>query len=55
MLPGETHTIVIVPGLRGHVEDHWQLGTPDELAASSPSTVTVADRGDAPPARRNVR
>jgi predicted alpha/beta hydrolase family esterase len=24
MMPRETHTVVLVPGLRGHVEDHWQ-------------------------------
>ncbi|SDD23939.1 RBBP9/YdeN family alpha/beta hydrolase [Rhodococcus tukisamuensis] len=35
-------TIVIVPGLRGHVEDHWQT----ILAAGIPGTRTVAPSND---------
>jgi predicted alpha/beta hydrolase family esterase len=31
------HTTVIVPGLRGHVEDHWQT----RLAATMPGAVVV--------------
>jgi predicted alpha/beta hydrolase family esterase len=31
------HTIVIVPGLRGHVEDHWQT----RLAATMPGALVV--------------
>jgi uncharacterized protein len=37
MMPWEPHTIVIVPGLRGHVEDHWQT----RLAAKLPNAVVV--------------
>jgi predicted alpha/beta hydrolase family esterase len=37
MLLGEAHTTVIVPGLRGHVDDHWQT----RLAAKLPNTVVV--------------
>ncbi len=33
----EPHTLVIVPGLRGHVEDHWQT----RLAAKLPDVVVV--------------
>ena len=33
----ESHTTVIVPGLRGHVEDHWQT----RLAAKLPNAVVV--------------
>ena len=39
MMPRETHTIVIVPGLRGHVEDHWQT----LLAAKLPNAVIARD------------
>jgi uncharacterized protein len=34
-------TVVLVPGLRGHVEDHWQT----RLAASLPGTRTVPPLG----------
>ena len=34
-------TVVLVPGLRGHVEDHWQT----RLAASLPNTRTVTPLG----------
>jgi predicted alpha/beta hydrolase family esterase len=37
MIPREPHTTVIVPGLRGHVEDHWQT----RLAARLPGAVVV--------------
>jgi len=37
MLLRETGTIVIVPGLRGHVEDHWQT----RLAAKLPPNARV--------------
>jgi predicted alpha/beta hydrolase family esterase len=37
MMIREPHTIVIVPGLRGHVEDHWQT----LLAAKLPNAVVV--------------
>ena len=38
MMPREPHTTtVIVPGLRGHVEDHWQT----RLAAKLPNAVVV--------------
>ena len=38
----ETHqTLVIVPGLRGHVEDHWQT----RLAAKPPDAVVVPSFG----------
>ena len=36
-MPRETHPIVIVPGLRGHVEDHWQT----KLAAKLPHALLV--------------
>jgi predicted alpha/beta hydrolase family esterase len=41
MMPGEAHTIVIVPGLRGHVEDHWQT----KLAARLPGARVVPSFG----------
>ncbi|HEV7187588.1 MAG TPA: alpha/beta fold hydrolase, partial [Blastococcus sp.] len=34
-------TVVLVPGLRGHVEDHWQT----RLAATLPNARTVAPLG----------
>jgi predicted alpha/beta hydrolase family esterase len=34
-------TVVLVPGLRGHVEDHWQT----RLAATLPNTRTVSPLG----------
>jgi len=34
-------TVVVVPGLRGHVEDHWQT----RLAASLPGARTVPPLG----------
>jgi predicted alpha/beta hydrolase family esterase len=34
-------TVVLVPGLRGHVEDHWQT----RLAASLPGARTVPPLG----------
>jgi uncharacterized protein len=39
-------TVVLVPGLRGHVEDHWQT----HLAASLPGTRTVPPLGRTNPA-----
>ena len=39
----ETHPLVIVPGLRGHVEDHWQT----RLAAKLPHAVVVPSFGRA--------
>ena len=39
----ETHPVVIVPGLRGHVEDHWQT----RLAAKLPHAVVVPSFGRA--------
>jgi predicted alpha/beta hydrolase family esterase len=33
MMLREPHTIVIVPGLRGHVEDHWQTRLASRLPA----------------------
>ena len=41
MMPRETNTTVIVPGLRGHVEDHWQT----LLAAKLPNAVIVPSFG----------
>ena len=41
MMPWEPHTTVIVPGLRGHVEDHWQT----RLAARLPNAVVVPSFG----------
>ena len=41
MMLRETHTIVIVPGLRGHVEDHWQT----LLANKLPNAVIVPSFG----------
>ncbi|WP_353507574.1 alpha/beta fold hydrolase [Intrasporangium sp.] len=41
MMFREPHTIVIVPGLRGHVEDHWQT----LLAAKLPNAVVVPSFG----------
>ncbi len=43
MMSREPHTIVIVPGLRGHVEDHWQT----LLAAKLPNAVVVPSFGRA--------
>jgi len=40
-MPREPHTIVIVPGLRGHVENHWQT----LLAAKLPNAVIVPSFG----------
>ena len=37
------HPLVVVPGLRGHVEDHWQT----RLAAKLPNAVVVASLGRA--------
>jgi len=37
MVLRESHTTVIVPGLRGHVDDHWQT----RLAARLPGAVVV--------------
>lgn len=37
MILREPHTTVIVPGLRGHVEDHWQT----RLAARLPDAIVV--------------
>ena len=34
-------TVVLVPGLRGHVEDHWQT----RLAATLPGSRTVPPLG----------
>ena len=39
-------TVVLVPGLRGHVEDHWQT----HLAASLPGARTVPPLGRTNPA-----
>jgi hypothetical protein len=41
-------TVVLVPGLRGHVEDHWQT----RLAASPPGARTVPPLGGPTPACR---
>jgi predicted alpha/beta hydrolase family esterase len=41
-------TVVLVPGLRGHVEDHWQT----RLAASIPGAHTVTPLGRTNPALR---
>ena len=41
MLRDTHHTLVIVPGLRGHVEDHWQT----RLAAKAPDVVVVPSFG----------
>jgi uncharacterized protein len=41
MLRDTHHPIVIVPGLRGHVEDHWQT----RLAAKLPDAVVVPSFG----------
>ena len=41
MMPRESHTIVVVPGLRGHVEDHWQT----RLAATLPNARVVQSFG----------
>jgi predicted alpha/beta hydrolase family esterase len=41
MMPQEPHTTVIVPGLRGPVEDHWQT----LLAAKLPNAVVVPSFG----------
>ena len=41
-------TVVLVPGLRGHVEDHWQT----RLAATLPSVRTVPPLGRAEPSLR---
>ena len=41
MMLRDPHTIVIVPGLRGHVEDHWQT----RLAAKLPNAVVVPSLG----------
>jgi uncharacterized protein len=38
-------TVVLVPGLRGHVEDHWQT----RLAGSTPGARTVTPLGRADP------
>ena len=38
-------TVVLVPGLRGHVEDHWQT----RLAATLPNARTVPPLGKADP------
>ncbi len=41
-MPRDTHhTLVIVPGLRGHVEDHWQT----RLAAKATDVVVVPSLG----------
>lgn len=42
MTPSSGHTVVIVPGLRGHVENHWQT----ILAARIPGTRTVSPSSD---------
>lgn len=36
-MPRAPHTTIIVPGLRGHVDDHWQT----RLAAKLPNAVVV--------------
>jgi len=41
MMPREPHTIVVVPGLRGHVEDHWQT----RLATQLPHVRVVESYG----------
>ncbi|MBB3084443.1 RBBP9/YdeN family alpha/beta hydrolase [Geodermatophilus sabuli] len=41
-------TVVVVPGLRGHVEDHWQT----RLAASLPGARTVPPLGRSEPSLR---
>ena len=41
-------TVVLVPGLRGHVEDHWQT----RLAASLPGARTVPPQGGPTPVCR---
>ena len=41
MTQRETHTTVFVPGLRGHVDDHWQT----RLAAKVPGAVVVPSFG----------
>ena len=41
MLRETHHPVVIVPGLRGHVEDHWQT----RLAAKLPDSVVVPSFG----------
>jgi predicted alpha/beta hydrolase family esterase len=41
MTQRETHTTVFVPGLRGHVDDHWQT----RLAARVPGAVVVPSFG----------
>ena len=41
-------TVVLVPGLRGHVEDHWQT----RLAASLPEVRMVPPLGRTNPACR---
>ena len=43
MLRETHHPLVIVPGLRGHVEDHWQT----RLAAKLPDSVVVPSFGRA--------
>jgi hypothetical protein len=42
-------TVVLVPGLRGHVEDHWQT----RLAASLPGARTVPPLGGPTPVCRS--
>ena len=45
-------TVVLVPGLRGHVDDHWQT----HLARALPNAVTVAPLGrENPSLERRVR
>ena len=53
MMLRESHTTVIVPGLRGHVEDHWQT----RLAAKLPDAVVVPslEQGQARPGRSRGR
>jgi predicted alpha/beta hydrolase family esterase len=41
MMLGEHHNVVIVPGLRGHVEEHWQT----RLAAALPTARVVPSFG----------
>jgi predicted alpha/beta hydrolase family esterase len=43
MMLREAHPLVIVPGLRGHVEDHWQT----RLAAKLPHALVVPSFGRA--------
>ena len=43
--PMSDATVVLVPGLRGHVEDHWQT----RLAASLPGARTVPPLGRTDP------